>query len=369
MSAVIDNTRFTATSNIAGLMLPMSLVDVVSEIPRPFQFSNVEPSLQILIPDFHFEINLPIIDVVFIEEQNVCEVRMRLIDEVYLIVRLSGEVNEYEGKILVREIGQFIIENKLTNHALQSFVALTFIAMVSLTSEVLLKISATTNRLHASFAHSLKEISWMLQSRQITHRIMVIEKALKIELPMPSLRISGEDVVNISYSYRSIIERSFDWGQPLTQYPLPAIQDVLSGFPKTQEISPLEFPRAKVVEQIFGKDINLGYQKAVIENAVFENYEEAKQELKKLDGHIVNILIRSLNGAIKIESIDTPRLPKNAWSEQIQQLIDLDLPLSNELAKRYCELAAATLDGLSEEEKKAVMTRTEIDEDAFLFEK
>lgn len=368
MSAVIDNTRFAATSNIEGLMPPMSLVDVASEIPHPFQFSNEELRLHILIPDFHFDINLPIVEIVFIEEQNVCEVKMLIVDGVNLIIRLSGEINEYEGKILVREIGQFIIENKLTARALPSFVALTFIAMVSLASEVLLKLPETTSRLHASAESPLKEISWMLQSRQITYRIMAIEKALEIELPMSSIRIRGEDVVNISYSYHSIIERSFNWEHIPTLYPLSATQDVLSGFPKMQEISPLEFPPIQVVEQIFEKDINLGYQKAIIENAVIENYEQAKKELEMQDGHIVNILVRSLNGIIKIESIDTPRLPENPWNEQIQKLIDLDSQLDDEVVRRFNELVASTLDGLTEEQKIAITARPELDETAFLSE-
>lgn len=359
MSAVIDNTRFTTTPNIMGLMPISSTADVVGEIPFPFPASDVKTYLKISITDFQSEFNLPIAGGAFLEEQNLCELKAKLLDGAFLIFKLSGDFDEYEDKFHVRQIS---ITHELTNeYALTKFIALTFIAMFSLASEVSLSFPKDEFNLTTSFDFPLKEISHILRSRQTAYRVMVIEKVLGKELPMPPKYISGEDIEWITYSYYSIVERSFDWIHIPTLYPMPAIQDVLSWFPKSKDVSPFEFVPNQVIKQIFGKDINLGHQKAIIENAVIENYEEAKQELEKLDGHIVNVLIRSLNGLIKVESIDTPRLPENPWEERIQQLIDLDSQLDGEMVRRYCELAASTLDGLSEEMKVAVTTYPELD--------
>jgi hypothetical protein len=336
-----------------------STVNVMGEIPFPFPSSDVETNVKILIPDFQFEFSSPIVDVAVVKEQNSFEVKTKLVDGAFLIFNLSGEFDKCEDRFQIRQIR---ISHELTdNQALSEFVALTYRAMLSLASEVSIKLPEFELDLITSFDFPLKEISYILQSRQTAYRVMVIENALGIKLPIPPEYISGEDVEWIAYAYYSIVERSFDWIHVPTLYPMPAIQDVLSWFPKSKDVLPFEFVPNQVIKQIFGNDINLGHQKTIIENAVIENYEEAKQELEKLDGHIVNVCIRSLSGLIKVESIDTPRLPENPWELRIQQLIDLDSQLDAEMVRRYCELAASTLDGLSDEMKIAVTTYPELD--------
>jgi hypothetical protein len=322
--------------------------------------------LTIGIPDFQLKEDLPIVDMDFSQEEGFCEFKLLLVPDAILNIKLDIEPNQEEDAFKIKQIS--ISHELLANRALPEFVALTFRALFSLANVVSIYIPDANLSISTSFDYPLKEISRMLQNRQLAYRVMVIEKALGVDIDLPPNDISGEEVGTIAYAYHSIIDRVYIWTHVPEQYPASATQEILSGFPKCKEVSHYELAQNRIIKRLFDKDLDLGYQKAIIENAVIENYEEAKQELEKLDGHIVSVLIRSLNGLIKVESIDTPRLPENPWEPRIQQLIDLDSQLDAEMVRRYCELAAATLDGLSEEEKIAVTTRTEIDEDAFSIE-
>jgi hypothetical protein len=63
---------------------------------------------------------------------------------------------------------------------------------------------------------------------------------------------------------------------------------------------------------------------------------------------------------------NAPRLREPGWDPSIQALIDLEPQLDARLADRYNALAASTLDDLTEEEKRDVTARPELDEAAFI---
>jgi len=108
-------------------------------------------------------------------------------------------------------------------------------------------------------------------------------------------------------------------------------------------------------------------QTGKIEEAVLDNFEEVKKELSKLDGSQVLAQVRSKSGIVQIESITTPHLPKEAFSKDIQRLIDLDEKFDSMILDKYFILASSTLEGLTEEQKEAIAARPELDEDAFNF--
>lgn len=360
MSAVIDNTRFTTTSNIARLMPTVLSADVESKTSFSIS-SNVNAYVKLNFPDFHFECSLQIVNVSILREQSICEVKMLLIDGVYLILELVGEINKRKDKVIVSKIEQIIIRYELIkNQALQQFVNLTFEAILSLANKISLETLETTVSLSIPFNTHLKEITNVLQKRQIAYRVMVIEKALGLEIELPS-NISGEEVAMIAYLYNSIVNKFFVWSCKFLTHTVYANQESLSWLQPDRKLPPVRFPSSEVKEELFGHKINLGRRFILIKESIIENYDDVKRELSHLDGRLVDIIIRPLDGRVEVFTLDdTPRLPENAWEEQIQTFIDLSPQLSKLLANRYHALAAATLDGLTEEMKIAVTTRPEI---------
>jgi len=366
MSAVIDNARFNLTPNIAGLIPMVSSTDVVGEIPFPFPSTETALLLTIGIPDFQLKIDLPIVDMEFSKQEGICEFKLALVPDALFNISLYVERNQEEDTFRVRQIS--VNHELLTNRALPEFVALTFRALFSLANLVSIYIPDANLSISTSFDYPLKEISRMLQNRQLAYRVMVIEKALDIDIELPPNDISGEEVGTIAYAYHSIVERTFDWQCNSVSYSIPANQESLNWLPPSKKLSPTEFPPMPIVKTLFGRELYLGRSIGRIENSVIENYQDVKRELSLLDGHLVNLVIRPLDGRMRIETLDAPHLPEYPWEERIQQLIDLDLQLSEKLANRHHALVAVTLDGLTEERKLAITARPELDETAFLVE-
>ena len=81
----------------------------------------------------------------------------------------------------------------------------------------------------------------------------------------------------------------------------------------------------------------------------------------------MNVEQRSINGKIKMIALDVPSLPQNAWSKEIQKLVDLESKLDEMLLDKYFNLASSTLEGLTQEQKESITQRPELDEEAFNF--
>ena len=77
--------------------------------------------------------------------------------------------------------------------------------------------------------------------------------------------------------------------------------------------------------------------------------------------------VRSRIGVAHYSVPDAPRLPAKGWNGDLQMLIDMEGQLDAALVGRYNDLAAATLDGLTDEQKAAITARPELDEEAFSF--
>ncbi len=365
MSAVIDNTRFNLNQNIAGLMPMVSTIDVIGEIPFPFSKTKADLLVTIDIPDFQLKIDLPIADIHFSKEEGFCEFKLILVPDAVLNLTLYVEPNQED----TFRITQISVNHELfTNRALPEFVALTFRTLLSLADLVSIYIPDVNLSISTSFDYPLKEISRMLQNRQLDYRVMVIEKALNMELEIPTNYIKGEDIETLSYAYYTIVEQAFDWQCNSISYSISANQESLDWLPPNEKLSPTKFPPMPIVKRLFGQELYLGQSIARIKDSIIENYQDVKHELSLLDGHLVNLIIHPLDGRMRIETLDAPRSPENSWEERIQQLIDLDSQMSGELANRYHALVAATLDGLTEEQKTAITARPEFDETAFLSE-
>jgi hypothetical protein len=55
--------------------------------------------------------------------------------------------------------------------------------------------------------------------------------------------------------------------------------------------------------------------------------------------------------------METPHLPRKAWKNEIQKLINLDEKLNSIFLERYFNLAASTLEGLSQNQKESITER------------
>jgi hypothetical protein len=208
------------------------------------------------------------------------------------------------------------IDYKDTNQTqTSSFITNTYLILLSLSKKV--KVTSKDFSIIFGFELSLKDITTLLQYRQMYRKLMIIEETFNISFGKVS-NGTDEDVENISYCYKSIVERKFE---------------VTSKLPKQFYSSNAE------IREIFGNKIDLGIQQIKV----------------------------SRYGVAEIESITTPKLPKNAFSKDIQKLIDLDEKLDSMAMDKYFDLAGATLDGLTEEQIEAITERPRLDEEVINF--
>lgn len=211
----------------------------------------------------------------------------------------------------------------------------------------------------------LRKISEMLKLRQTMYRIMVIERATGRRLPIPSF-ITGEDMNSISLIYHAITERAFGWpldGVQTVHY--AACKDVADSLEEWNQSSSFDCPCFQG-QSLFGIEFSLGEGTITIIDNHIEDFEQVIKELSCDDGHPVAARLRSRIGLAHYSFPDAPRLPDKPWDADLQNLINMDGHLDAALMQRYNALAAATLEGLSDEQKAAVTARPELDEEAFL---
>ncbi|MDQ3713262.1 MAG: hypothetical protein M3388_13730 [Acidobacteriota bacterium] len=207
--------------------------------------------------------------------------------------------------------------------------------MLGLSSNFRIRIPKINYDFSTSFILSFKEISRLLQERQIAYRLMVIEQALGIILPFPNGYISGDDVKSIAFCYYAIIDREFEWFANPTVIPWKSSEESLSWLPEKNEPTAITFRPEPVVKSIFGIEVPLGIMTARIDEAVIDNYEEVKEKLSNLDGSIVGVKLRSINGISRMIVLQVPELPQNTWSKELQKLVDMDSKLDSLVLKRF----------------------------------
>src|SRR5215204_2724650 len=186
--------------------------------------------------------------------------------------------------------------------------------------------------------------------------MMVIEKSFRVKLPFPDY-LDGTEVENIAYCYHSVVDRKFEWFCPPAIVPWFATPEYLSLLPKKNVPFPVQFGPEPFEKEIFGCRIDLGLQLAKIEEYILDNFDEVKKKLSKLDGGEVWTQSRSKNGVMLIESVTTPYLPKNAFSPEIQKLIDLDSKLDSIILDKYFALTATGFKDITNEQKEAIFER------------
>lgn len=348
--------------NISGLVdNGKSLLSEVSISTR----KQISSSFEATFTDFNYTFNFEIISQ-SLEDNNVI-FYLKLFDIVDIKVTLTGYWTKQKNpNFSVRTFNIEVEKNYET--PISVFLLSTFWAMLNLSKSVKFNIPDSNYSLSSNFNHSLNKISDFLQDRQISYRLMVIEKALKVSLPLPNGFISGIDIENIAFCYHAIIKREFDWvfSKTLTFFPNSTL-DNSDLLPATNSAFPLTFPTKEEIRVIFGHSLNLRQLCIEIDQAIVVNYEEAKQKMIALTGEPVEIIVKSANGKMRYKSINVPALPQNAFNNEIQNLIDLEEKLNSVYFETYLNSFSNAFEGLSEEEIQAVTERPSLDEEAFNF--
>lgn len=337
--------------------LPSTAQIVSHELTR----NAVKRSLIAAIPDFNLELSTFITNVSRqIEARDMVgyTIEADVYKDVDLIVNLLG--NLIEDTFKIEEVS---LNTNFSNETAESdFIASTLLAAIELSKEVFLRMPDIEFDLKVSFQSLPLEISRMLQRRQFAYRIMVIERATGYKFNLPS-EILAKDVENVAFIYQAIINRSFIFPFSSVTYPnVPATQENLEQFTELSTKSFIVFADSKPIKRtILGKDISLGEGSFVIQNAAIDDWEKVKEELSRADNHPVEIVIRSLSGQAEYDLPLAPKLPRAAWTSFVQTLIDLDAGLDKRLVERYHHLAAATLNGFSDEEKQIAVERPDLE--------
>lgn len=329
-----------------------------------------ETLLRIEVPEFDLYFATGLTDLQ-IDDGYTIVIAEALIDPgVSVLLTLKNQVADDGGNLQIKEVSiNFdIVEHRPRAH----FLAASLYAMLSLAGPVNIVIPEMGVNVGANFNMPLPKISELLQGRQTYYGLMVIERATGLRFNV-SEHISGDDMNAISFTYHAIVERTFDWPAKFVEpLPLPANEDSLTWLNNLQSteaggsIYTLPFGPDPTSCTIFGQTVALGLETIFISDAVFQNLEEARHEIAKLDGHIVPVAVRSLSGMGRYHLPHAPRLPESPWDEKIEACIRLEDQLNERLADRYNELAASTLAGLTPEEIRAVTERPILGEDAYL---
>ncbi|HLG13274.1 MAG TPA: hypothetical protein VJH03_01960 [Blastocatellia bacterium] len=248
--------------------------------------------------------------------------------------------------------------------AIDVFVASTLYALLGLSEKVALHLRMPRREVSASlsFDVSLPAISGFLQTRQLAYKVMVIERAVGHRFVMPECR-SAEEIATIWFVYEAVIHRSFLWPDnhgggvlilPASKEGLSELNELL----RLRENGNLTFPPQPTNRVLFGEPLSLGIGTVTVLDASMERLDEVRAEIDRDDGHDVEVHIRSLTGQLRYDFPESPQMPPDERCDSnTQALIDIEPQLDAVLAERYNGLAAATLTGLTEEEKAQVTAR------------
>ncbi len=350
MSTIVASRELSTTASIivGGLTVPLP------QITQPVV-------LQIAIRDFQIHLEMPLEDVISNMSAGKVLLRATVDEEVAVILTIAGNLVEDEFQIE----GVYFNTEAPFESARASFVALTLHALFSLSKGVNLRVPELEINLDLEFSTPLLDISHMLRQRQLEHRIMLIERATGYEFMLPS-DLTAEQVRDVTFVHHAIVHRTFVWSVGSIGVSFPATNELHNYLKAGKQDASFTFRPQPHRQILFGKDILLGNGSLTIENKFIEDFDKVQKELARNDGHDVAVVIRSLSGQGRYDFPNAPRLSDSPCEPTIQMLVDLEPHLDSHLVERYHALAAATLSGLTEEEKAEVTARPELDESAFL---
>ena len=352
MSAVLENESLVAAEIISVLSAGV--------IVEPQQDTL---SIEISVPNFggYFRLEIAQLDDSEIEEGKV-RIRAAIDTNATMVVTLFGE-SDREGFHTKKFSFSFESAEKTAE---SDFRLSTLRATLSLATQTRLVSSGLGLDHWFRLNESLRDISEMLKLRQTMYRLIVIERATGLQFKVPSF-IQGKDMEAISFLYHAITERAFGWPfEGVLTIDYAASKDIATRLEAYSQSPDFTYPCSQD-KLLFGVEIPLGLGGITIIDKYIEDFEQVLEELRTDDGHTVSVKIRSRIGLAHYNMRDAPLLPSKIWDEDLQMLVNMEKLLDAALMQRYNALAAATLAGLSDEEKAVITARPEIG-DAFLID-
>jgi hypothetical protein len=348
----------TTTSPIIASVLTEAMTMLAPE-------TSLEVRLVLTMPDFQSGFSIPLTEITPVINSDTIIAEAHIDHNVRLLLTLTGLLDKSGVEFQIRQASIKIAP--LEETAFAEFVATTLNALLTLTEEVHLDMPEVGLNLHLRFGLPLLEISKMLQARQTAYRLMVIEQATGNQLLLPS-RFSVDEMERIIFTYQAIVERSFDWQFGTQVLFVSANREGLDEIMRIQQSASWTFTVDRETVLTLDKPIFLGNAKVTVNDAFIENFNEVITEIETFDNHPVRVVIGSTSNRARFDLPDAPHLTDISWDSKIQRLIDLESQLDAHLVSRYHALAAATLEGLTEEEKATITRRPELNEEAFVIE-
>jgi hypothetical protein len=348
MSAAVIESNLLTTDNVLSGALPVPLPQVGPDLFLCFN-----------IPAFQLHLTIPVTDLEPNMESGRVVFRAMIGEDATLVLTETGTLNREEDSFKIEHVNLHM--EPLADTACADFIISTIRAALVLADDVHLRIPSLQIDTTLRFDEPLLDISQMLRRRQTDYRIMVIERTIGHKFHLP-LDISGDEVHDIAIVYHAIVDRSFVW--PINSITLffPATKEWADTLERHRQVTSIPIGPDPFSLELFGHRIELGQKRIIIQDAVMENFETAQNEMSKDDGHVVPVVIRSMSGQAKYEFFGVPEPPAVMWTSDVQKMVELETQLDAALVERYHSLAAATLAGLTEEEKKEITARPELGE-------
>jgi hypothetical protein len=362
MSALLDiegsGVVQTAVADVARFTLPEYVPKVLSGlvyVPTPRKESV---SLRILISDFNVAIDGAVVQLMQDKDAGKIFMRVAIDANVEASITFSGRMSEHGASFEIEEVSFRLAPTE--DCARADFVASTINAALNLSKRVHLQMPESGLDLVLGFDLPLIEISRLLQSRQTSFRLMTIEQATGVRFDLPSDGFSGNEIGDINFVFRSIVERRFIFLLNFVQVYIEASEEGAERLKLLKESDALTLGPNPITKSLLGVEIWLGPQTTTINDPFIGEFERVQQEVLRRDGHVVRVVIRSLSNRAVYELPEAPRLPPDPWNGRIQRLIDLEGDLDSRLFGRCNALAAGSLAGLTQEEKELVTQRSDI---------
>lgn len=361
MSALLDIESSAVVPavppDMARVILPEYAPKVLAGLTR-FPAARLESvSLRVLIPDFNVGIEATVVQLRQDQVAGRMFMRAAIDANVEANITFAGRMTEDGTSLEIEEVSFRLAPTE--DCARADFVASTLNAALNLSRRVHFQSPEMSLDLELSFDLPLIEIGRLLQSRQTSHRLMTIERATGVRFDLPPGGFSGTDIAAIIFVFRAIVDRAFIYhlinGIPVV---IEADEEGAKQLRSLQE-SPAFGPE-EMSKPLLGVEISLGRMTLKICDPYIVEIERVREEVAQGDGHPVTVLFRSATNQALFELPEAPRLPPNPWDSRIQALIDLERELDSRLIERYHALAAGSLAGLTDEERKRVTTRPQL---------
>jgi hypothetical protein len=348
MATAISAQHHEMTASILALNRP--LPDIAADLP-----------IELVFPEFDYSLTAPLVERSSTADFQWTTVKAAVDDDVLIVCRLKGSPIANGEKLRSEELA--INFELRSSRPRARFVAATLQAMLGLSGTVRLRIPSLHLDAPLQFSVPLDKLARLIHSRWMSYQLMVIERACDLAIPEPP-QLSREEQDQISFAYDAIIERRAERLFYQGDFRLRADEQtralVEAGAPFTHQFAVKDFEH-----EVLGHQLNLGTAVVTVSNAVFVNPDETRRELARLDGHEFNALIRTMDGILKYEFADAPRLPVGAWDKLIAGLIEIGKPLLKRHFNALNQLAAASLADITEEEMQLYTQPLHLDEEAF----